>query len=85
MAVSISTVISGYLLRATGFVEGAGQQSETTLYWIRFCEIVLPSVLCLISVGILTKYPLTEDRAYEVKELLAKRKEAESHEPVPED
>jgi len=85
MAVSISTVISGYLLRATGFVEGAGQQSETTLYWIRFCEIVLPSVLCLISVGILTKYPLTEDRAYEVKELLAKRKEAGSHDPVPED
>ena len=85
MAVSISTVISGYLLRATGFVEGADQQSEVTLYWIRFCEITLPSILCLVSVVILTKYPLTEDRAYEVKELLAKRKEAESHDPAPED
>ncbi len=85
VAVSIASVICGYLLKITGFIEGVDQQSEATLYWIRFCEITLPSILCLASVGILTKYPLTEDRAYEVKELLAKRKEAESHDPAPED
>lgn len=73
-AVAIASVVSGYLLRTTGFVEGADLQSEVTLYWMRFCEITLPSILCLISVIILTKYPLTEDRAYEIKGILEERR-----------
>jgi hypothetical protein len=30
--------------------------------------------MCFISVLLLIKYPLTEQRAYEIKDLLAKRK-----------
>jgi GPH family glycoside/pentoside/hexuronide:cation symporter len=73
VAVSIATVISGYLQRYVGFVEGVGTQSEATLFQLRAWEIGLPPALCLISVWLLANYPLTEDRAYEIKALLAQR------------
>ncbi len=74
VAVSIATVLSGYLQRFTGFVEGATTQSEATLFWLRAWEIGLPPALCLISVWLVLKYPLTEARAYEIKALLDQRK-----------
>lgn len=74
VGVSIASVLSGYLLRLTGFNEGMATQSESTLFWIRFWEIGLPSALCMISLFLLMKYPLTEERAYQIKALLAERK-----------
>jgi GPH family glycoside/pentoside/hexuronide:cation symporter len=74
VAVSIATVLSGYLQRFTGFVEGATTQSDATLFWLRAWEIGLPPALCLVSVWFVLKYPLTEARAYEVKALLKARK-----------
>jgi GPH family glycoside/pentoside/hexuronide:cation symporter len=74
VGVSVASVLSGYLLRLTGFAEGMAIQTESTLFWIRFWEIGLPSALCLVSVYLLLKYPLTEARAYEVKALLEARK-----------
>ncbi|HRE04977.1 MAG TPA: MFS transporter [Opitutaceae bacterium] len=76
VAVSIATVASGYLQRYTGFVEGAPSQSDSTLYWLRVWEIGLPPALCLVSVGLLYRYPLTEERAYEIKALLKARQSA---------
>ena len=58
----------------TGFQEGMGTQGETTLFWIRFWEIGLPPALCLIGVVLLVKYPLSEERAYQIKKLLDERK-----------
>ncbi|MDP2139083.1 MAG: MFS transporter [Candidatus Didemnitutus sp.] len=74
VAVSIASVLSGYLLRVTGFVETMATQTESTLFWIRFWEIGLPPILCAISAVLLFTYPLTEQRAYEIKALLAARK-----------
>jgi glycoside/pentoside/hexuronide:cation symporter, GPH family len=42
VAVSIATVLSGYLQRLTGFVEGAPTQSQETLFALRAWEIGLP-------------------------------------------
>jgi GPH family glycoside/pentoside/hexuronide:cation symporter len=77
VAVSLATVVSGYLQHFTGFVEGAHTQSDATLFWLRVWEIGLPSLLCLIGAALLIRYPLTETRAYEIKELLEQRKEAQ--------
>ena len=74
MGVSIAAVLGGYLLRLTGFTEGMANQGETVMFWIRFWEIGVHSALCLVSIYLLTKYPLTEGRAYQVKGLLAARK-----------
>jgi GPH family glycoside/pentoside/hexuronide:cation symporter len=74
VAVSIATVISGYLQRLTGFIEGAATQSDATMLWIRVWEICLPPALCLIGFLLLVKYPLSEERVYEIKALLKERK-----------
>jgi GPH family glycoside/pentoside/hexuronide:cation symporter len=66
--------VSGFLLKSTGFNEKLASQSDSTLLWLRIWEIGLPSIMCMVSVLLLAKYPLTEQRAYEIKELLAKRK-----------
>jgi glycoside/pentoside/hexuronide:cation symporter, GPH family len=76
VAVSIATVLSGYLQRFIGFTEGTPTQTESTLFLLRAWEIGLPPALCLISVSLLARYPLTEQRAYEVKALLDQRKAA---------
>jgi len=76
VAVSIATILSGYLQRLSGFVEGAKIQSEATLFQLRAWEIGLPAAICLVSVWLLYHYPLTEARAYEVKALLKLRKAA---------
>lgn len=74
VAMSIATVLSGYLLRLTGFIEGAPTESAATMFWVRAWEIGLPPLLCLVGAALLVKYPLTEQRAYEVKRLLDLRK-----------
>lgn len=73
VAVSIASILSGYLLKWTGFNETMATQTESTLFWIRFWEIGLPTLLCLIAIFLLMKYPLTEERAYQIKSLLAAR------------
>lgn len=74
IAISGAFLVSGFLLKFTGFNEKLATQSDSTLFWLRVWEIGLPSVMCLVSVLLLTKYPLTEQRAYEIKDLLAKRR-----------
>ena len=83
VAVSIASVASGYLLRLTGFTETMATQTESTLFWIRFWEIGLPPILCAISAGLLFKYPLTEERAYQLKALLAARRAQAGAAPAP--
>jgi glycoside/pentoside/hexuronide:cation symporter, GPH family len=73
VAVSIASVVSGYLLKLTGFNETLATQSESALFWIRFWEIGLPALLCVFAILLLAKYPLTEERAYQIKALLAER------------
>lgn len=74
IGISAGLLVSGLLLRATGFDEKLTVQAESTLFWLRFWEISLPSALCLLSAYLLTHYPLTETRAYEIKALLEERK-----------
>jgi len=79
VAVSIACVISGYLLKVTGYNADFAQQTDSTTFWLRFCEIGLPAALCVVAIVILTRYPLTENRAYEVKALLEERRKAQDN------
>lgn len=74
IGISAGLLVSGLLLKTTGFNEKIAVQSESTLFWLRFWEISLPSAMCLLSVLLLMKYPLTEQRAYEIKALLERQK-----------
>lgn len=74
MAVSSAYLVAGFMLASTKFDYALVQQTDATLFWLRFWEISIPSVLCLAGMLFLIRYPLTEDRAYENKRLLELRR-----------
>lgn len=69
--------VKGILLNSTGFNEKLATQSDSTLFWLRFWEIVIPAVVCTGSALLLVKYPLNEERAYKVKSILEQRRKRE--------
>jgi len=52
-------------------------QAPRTLLWLRIIEIGLPLVLSALSILLTLRYPLTEERCYEIKALLDARKNDE--------
>jgi GPH family glycoside/pentoside/hexuronide:cation symporter len=50
------------------------KQSPGTLFRLRFVEIGLPLALSVVSIWLTLRYPLTEARCYEIKELLKQRR-----------
>lgn len=72
-AVSSAYLVAGFLLVSTGFDEKVALQAPRTLFMLRFWEIGLPALLCLIGYFLLRNYPLTEERAYEIKQLLQQK------------
>ena len=49
------------------------KQAPQTLFRLRLVEIGLPLVLSIVSILLTLRYPLTEERCYEIKESLKKR------------
>ena len=72
-SVSIAYIVSGYLLELTGYNANVAQQMDSTTFWLRFWEIGLPTVLVVIALLTISRYALTEDRVYEIKEILKNR------------
>jgi len=79
MAEDITTVSADVILeKGLGIVRqslSVSRQSPTTLFRLRVFEIVVPIALCIIGLLALKLYPLSEDRVYEIKAELARRKE----------
>jgi GPH family glycoside/pentoside/hexuronide:cation symporter len=57
---------------------GLAKQSPRTLLMLRVIEIGLPLVLSIFSILLTLRYPLTEERCYEIKALLEARKQDEA-------
>lgn len=73
-AVSSAYLVAGFLLASTGFDEKVALQTPHTLFMLRFWEIGLPALLCFTGYFLLRRYPLTEERAYEIKQVLQSRR-----------
>lgn len=65
--------VAGELLQHADFLR---RQSPETLFRLRLVEIGLPLALSVVSILFLLRYPLTEQRCYEIKELLKQRRSA---------
>ncbi len=65
----------GVLLNATGFdVHLGGHQAASTITWMRVCDAFIPVVASAIAIWAIAAYPITEERAHEVRtELEARR------------
>ncbi|MFH1094262.1 MAG: MFS transporter [Candidatus Omnitrophota bacterium] len=75
LGMALAFAISGYLLNATGFnVELAGNQTVNTLLMLRVFDISVPVITSLLAVIIISTFDVTEEKAYQVRLELEKRR-----------
>lgn len=74
LGLSSSLVLSGVLLKVTGFQEKAGaMQSADTFFWMRVADVTFPALFIAVAIYLIYRFPITEERAYEIKAELARR------------
>jgi GPH family glycoside/pentoside/hexuronide:cation symporter len=67
--------IGGVLLNVTGFdVNLGGAQGESTIFLMRIFDIAVPLVGSGIAIWLIAAYPITEEKAREVREALEERR-----------
>ncbi|MEZ6243291.1 MAG: MFS transporter [Phycisphaerales bacterium] len=73
MGMAGAVFVAGLLLAATNFDEKVSEQTPRTLLLLRVFEIGIPLALCVVSYLLVKIYPLSEERAYEIKRALEAR------------
>ncbi|MEA2069215.1 MAG: MFS transporter, partial [Verrucomicrobiota bacterium] len=75
MGLSLSFLIAGYVISATGFdVALKADQTASTIFWMRAMSVLIPAVMISIALILIRFYPVTEAMAHEVREELRNRK-----------
>lgn len=69
---ALALVLGGLVLKLIGFDPNAVQTVEVITN-LRIADIVIPAVTAAMAIWIIWKYDLTEEKAHEIKEALAKR------------
>ncbi len=65
----------GYLLEATGFsVDLGANQPEQTIFLLRIFDIFIPIVASGIAIWAILQFPITEEKAHEVRKELERRR-----------
>ncbi len=73
MAIALSTLLSGYVLAATGFDQKLTIQTADTIFALRFGYIVVIGISLCVSALCIFFYPLTHAQAAEVRNKLDAR------------
>ncbi|MBF0483356.1 MAG: MFS transporter [Candidatus Omnitrophica bacterium] len=75
LGIAGATLITGYLLNWTGFKQELGlHQSVSTLFYMRLCDVGIPIITSLIAIYIFMNFEISEDRAYEIRKELERRR-----------
>lgn len=90
LGMAVALAAGGYLLNATGFdVDLGGAQTESTLFWMRVIDVGVPLLCSAVAILMIAWYPVTEEKAHQVREELEKRrgkvKVADDKELVPQE
>ena len=65
----------GFLLNATGFdVELGGSQSERAIHMMRLFDVLVPAISSAIAIWVIVLFPITEQRAIELRAELEERR-----------
>jgi GPH family glycoside/pentoside/hexuronide:cation symporter len=68
LGMAAALLAGGFLLNATGFdVALGGAQSDYTLLMLRVYDIVVPVICSALAILLVWKYPITEEKAREVR------------------
>jgi GPH family glycoside/pentoside/hexuronide:cation symporter len=77
LGMALAFALSGYLLNATGFdVEYGGAQTSATFLWMRIVDAGIPTITSAIAIYAVAKFKITEQRSYEIRQLLEERRGA---------
>jgi GPH family glycoside/pentoside/hexuronide:cation symporter len=75
LGLSAALMGGGYLLELTGFdVTFEGNQSETTIFLLRLFDAGIPIIASAIAIWAIALFPITEERAHEVRLELERRR-----------
>lgn len=75
-SISVAMMLGGVLLVMAGYdasLEAA--QTESAIRWLRILEAGVPIPVVLTGIYLITKYPLSEERMYEIRRQLERRKQ----------
>lgn len=72
LGAALAILLSGYVLQWTGFDTAlGGEQAPETIYWLRISFAWICAIAMLITTLLALTYPITEDKAYEIRQQLA--------------
>jgi GPH family glycoside/pentoside/hexuronide:cation symporter len=75
LGLSAALAGSGYLLNATGFdVDLGGNQTDRAIFLMRLCDAGIPMLTSAIAIWAVATFPITEEKAREVREALEQRR-----------
>jgi GPH family glycoside/pentoside/hexuronide:cation symporter len=76
LGMAVALAGGGILLNYTGFdVKLGGAQSEETIYLMRIFDAFIPTLCSGLAIWMVYKYPITEQKAHEIREELEKRRQ----------
>ena len=84
LGMALAFGLSGFLLNGTGFVvDFGGAQTSSTFLWMRLVDVGIPAIAALIAIFSVASYKITEERSYEIRSELEKRRgKAKPDEPL---
>jgi GPH family glycoside/pentoside/hexuronide:cation symporter len=76
IGMALAGLLTGVMLNVSGFGVELAMQSERTLFLLRLFDIGVPLLTSAIAILIMFYYPISETRAYEIRETLEARRKA---------
>lgn len=71
----MATAMGGFLLAGTGFDQAlGGDQAESTLFWLRVWDVMIPVVFYLVAIWLVTTLDISREKAAEVRKILEARR-----------
>ena len=68
LGMAAALAAGGFLLNFTGFdVSLGGEQTESALFWMRVCDVVIPVITSLLAIALVASYDLSESRVREIR------------------
>ena len=78
LGMAVALAAGGIMLNATGFdVALGGQQAGDTIQMMRLFDAFVPALCSLAAIWIISGFPITEERAHEIRQKLELRKSDE--------
>ncbi len=75
LGLALTSLMSGYLLNATGFHQELGiHQMPDTLLWMRIFDVGIPIFTSAIAFYIIMTFDISEDKAYDIRRQLEERR-----------